>query len=66
MIHLLKIIKQIYISVATVVYSVASDLLSVSIDESYVATDGSSVQNYRTALIYLFEFVPTDNPSDVT
>ncbi|PHU26649.1 hypothetical protein BC332_04981 [Capsicum chinense] len=34
-------------------------------DESYVATDGSSVRNYHTAIIYLFEFVPTDNPSDV-
>ncbi|PHT97937.1 hypothetical protein BC332_33143 [Capsicum chinense] len=33
--------------------------------ESYVAIDGSSIRNYRTALIYLFEFVPTDNPSDV-
>ncbi|PHT42512.1 hypothetical protein CQW23_16537 [Capsicum baccatum] len=33
--------------------------------ESYVAIDGLSVRNYCTALIYLFEFVPTDNPSDV-
>ncbi|PHU25177.1 hypothetical protein BC332_03509 [Capsicum chinense] len=33
--------------------------------ESYVATNGSSIQNYRTALIYLFEFITTDNPSDV-
>ncbi|KAF3676542.1 hypothetical protein FXO38_04240 [Capsicum annuum] len=41
--------------------------LSVATDESYVATDESSIGNYRTALIYLFEFVPTDDPSvDVT
>ncbi|PHU03319.1 hypothetical protein BC332_28570 [Capsicum chinense] len=35
-------------------------------DESNVAIDGSSVQNYCTALIYLFEFIPTDNLSDAT
>ncbi|PHU17908.1 hypothetical protein BC332_13603 [Capsicum chinense] len=34
-------------------------------DESYIATNGSSIQNYCTALIYLFEFIPTDDPSIV-
>ncbi|PHT33755.1 hypothetical protein CQW23_25555 [Capsicum baccatum] len=35
-------------------------------NESYVPADGSFVKNYRTALIYLFEFIPTDNPFDAT
>ncbi|PHT88430.1 Signal recognition particle 54 kDa protein 2 [Capsicum annuum] len=61
MIHLVKIIKQIYTFVTTVVEPVASDSLSIATDESYVATDGSCVRNYRTTLIYLFEFVPIDN-----
>ncbi|PHU21867.1 hypothetical protein BC332_06974 [Capsicum chinense] len=34
-------------------------------DESYVGIDGSSARNYRTALIYLFEFIPIDDPSVV-
>ncbi|PHU01135.1 hypothetical protein BC332_30922 [Capsicum chinense] len=39
---------------------------SIKKDEPYVAIDGSSVQYYCTALIYLFEVVPIDNPSDTT
>ncbi|KAF3625475.1 Signal recognition particle 54 kDa protein 1 [Capsicum annuum] len=61
MIYLVKIIKQIYTFVTTVVEPVTSDSLSIATDESYVATDGSCVRNYRTTLIYLFEFVPIDN-----
>ncbi|PHU17392.1 hypothetical protein BC332_13087 [Capsicum chinense] len=36
--------------------------------ESYVAIDGSSVRNYHTSLIYLFEFILTNDSSivDVT
>ncbi|PHT67598.1 hypothetical protein T459_27085 [Capsicum annuum] len=52
-----------YSSVAIGRLYVATDNIP---DESYVTTDGSSVQNYCTALIYLFEFIPTDNQSDAT
>ncbi|PHT81525.1 hypothetical protein T459_14540 [Capsicum annuum] len=34
-------------------------------DESYIATNGLSIRNNRTALIYLFKFIPTDDPSIV-